>query len=248
MAERDDFRTTEPPLPMRSGSPLSPHEMRSAAEQAVHEAAEKASELADEVGTQFEEAAHNLRQEAGGLPRYVDEAARDLRSMMRQTEDLARRRPELVLAGSVLGGLALARVFKSSSARCAIGIGVGWLLVRHARSGGAGLYQGTPAEQARGGYATGRRGTYPGTPAEVDALTGELYSTGDDRGRISRVTNAVKEQATRAAETVKEQAERVRQRARQTVQRAGAAARTAVETAEEAAGQTGARPPGPNAG
>jgi gas vesicle protein len=222
MAEHDDFRT---------------------AEQAVHEVAEKASELADEVGNQVEEAARNLRQEAGGLPQYVDEAARDLRSMMRQTEDLARRRPELVLAGSVLGGLALARVFKSSSARCAIGIGVGWLLVRHARSGGAGLYEGTPAEQARGGYATGRRGTYPGTRADADGLMGDPYS-----GRVSRVTNAVKEQVSRAAETVKEQAERVRQRTREKVQRAGAAARTVVESAEEAAAKAGAPPPGPNAG
>jgi hypothetical protein len=248
MAERDEFETTEPPLPVRSGPPLLPHETRSAAEQAVHEAAEKASELADEVGTQLEEAARNLRQEAGGLPRYVDEAARDLRSMMRQTEDLARRRPELFLAGSVLGGLALARVFKSSSARCAIGIGVGWLLVRHARSGGAGLYEGTPAEQARGGYATGRRGTYPGTPADADGLMGDPYSAGDGRGRVSRVTNAVKEQVSRAAETVKEQAERVRQRTREKVQRAGAAARTAVESADEEAGQAGAPPPGPNVG
>lgn len=242
MAERDEFRTTELPLPVRSEAPLAPHETRSAAEQAVREAAEKASELADEVGAQVEEAAHNLRQGAGGLPGYVDEAARELRSMMRQTEDLARRRPELVLAGSVLGGLALARVFKSSSARCAIGIGVGWLLVRHARSAGVGLYEGTPAEQARGGYATGRWGTYPGTPAEVGALA-------------ARVTNRVKEQASRAAETVKEQAERVRQRAREKVQRAGekvqragAAARTAVDKVEDAAGQTGAPPPGPNAG
>lgn len=138
---------------------------------------------------------------------------------------------------------------------CVIGIGVGWLLLENARSGrGEGTYRGTPAEEAEGGYASGRYGTYPGTPAEAEEFMAAGYSTEHGGGsavrekasgavhkagevasragdRVSETAEAVKEKAGRAAETVKEQAS----------QAAGAVRRQtsqAVETVREKTAQT----------
>jgi len=80
---------------------------------------------------------------------------------------------------------------------CVIGIGVGWLLLENARSGGG-------------------EGAYPGTPAEAEEFMAAGYSTEHGGG------SAVREKAGRAAETVKEQASQaagaVRQQTSQAVE------------------------------
>jgi ElaB/YqjD/DUF883 family membrane-anchored ribosome-binding protein len=134
-----------------------------------------------------------------------------------------------------------------------IGIGVGWLLLENARSS-RGVYQGTPAEQADGGYATGRQGTYPGTPAEAEAFKGEAFGEPRVSGvreaasgavhkvgevaerageRVSETADAVKEKAGRAAETVKEQASRAAESVKEQASHAvGTVREQAVHTAE----------------
>jgi hypothetical protein len=107
---------------------------REAGQQAQGVASRKKDEAADRLGRvaqALHEAARSLQQGEDGsaLPRYVDAAAsrleraagylreRDLRSMAREVEDVARQRPELFVAGSVLTGIALARFLKSSARR-----------------------------------------------------------------------------------------------------------------------------------
>jgi hypothetical protein len=97
---------------------------------AVNRKKDQAADRLAAVASAVREAARSLQQQdPGGLARHADTAARqierasgylrerDLRGLARETEDLARRRPELFLAGSVLAGLALARLLKSSSRR-----------------------------------------------------------------------------------------------------------------------------------
>jgi ElaB/YqjD/DUF883 family membrane-anchored ribosome-binding protein len=140
---------------------------------------------------------------------------------------------------------------------CVIGIGVGWLLLENARSGrGDGTYRGTPAEQAAGGYASGRYGTYPGTPAEAEEFIAAGYSVEPSGGsavrqpvagavqkagevasrageRVSETAEAVKEKAGRAAETVKEQASQAAGAVRQqTAQAVDTVREQAAHTAE----------------
>jgi ElaB/YqjD/DUF883 family membrane-anchored ribosome-binding protein len=147
-----------------------------------------------------------------------------------------------------------------------IGIGVGWLLLENARAGrGQGTYHGTPAEQAEGGYASGRYGTYPGTPAEAEEFIGVAYSiepeaagvrqaasgavhrAGEAAGRagerVSETAEALKEKAGRAAETVKEQASQaagaVRQQTAQAVETVREKTAHAAEAARDRASRVG---------
>lgn len=69
----------------------------------------------------------NEGEQSGDFGRYADRAAEqverlsnylrdnDLRGFVRDTEDFARRRPEVFLGGALLAGLALARFLKASS-------------------------------------------------------------------------------------------------------------------------------------
>jgi hypothetical protein len=69
----------------------------------------------------------NEGEQSGDFGRYADRAAQqverlstylrdnDLRGFVRDTEDFARRRPEVFLGGALLAGLALARFLKASS-------------------------------------------------------------------------------------------------------------------------------------
>jgi hypothetical protein len=99
-------------------------------QEAVNRKKDQAADRLAAVANAVREAARSLQQQdPGGLARHADTAARqierasgylrerDLRGLARETEELARRRPELFLAGSVLAGLALARLLKSSARR-----------------------------------------------------------------------------------------------------------------------------------
>ncbi len=99
-------------------------------QEAVNRKKDQAADRLASIAGAVREAARSLQQQdPGGLARHADAAARqierasgylrerDLRGLARETEDLARRRPELFLAGSVLVGLALARLLKSSARR-----------------------------------------------------------------------------------------------------------------------------------
>ena len=98
---------------------------------------------------------------------------------------------------------------------CVIGIGVGWLLLENARSGGG-------------------EGTYPGTPAEAEEFIAAGYSTEHGGG------SAVREQASRAVHKVGEVASRAGDRASETAEgvreKAGRVAETVKEQASQAAG------------
>jgi hypothetical protein len=99
-------------------------------QEAVNRKKDQAADRLASIANAVREAARSLQQQdPGGLARHADTAARqierasgylrerDLRGLARETEELARRRPELFLAGSVLAGLALARLLKSSARR-----------------------------------------------------------------------------------------------------------------------------------
>ena len=124
---------------------------------------------------------------------------------------------------------------------CVIGIGVGWLLLENARSGrGDGTYRGTPAEEAEGGYASGRYGTYPGTPAEAEEFIAAGYSTEPGGSAIRQTAGSaahkVGEVASRAGERVSETAEAVKEKAGAVKEKAGRAADTVKEQASHAVG------------
>ena len=89
-------------------------------------------QAADRLGSLAEvlrEAGHKLNEgeQSGDFGRYADRAAQqvdrlstylrdnDLRGFVRDTENFARRRPEVFLGGALLAGLALARFLKASS-------------------------------------------------------------------------------------------------------------------------------------
>jgi hypothetical protein len=95
--------------------------------------AERKDQMANRLGSLagvLRDAGRRLNEEdGGGFGRYADRAAeqvdrlstylrdRDLDSFMRDTETLARRRPELFLGGTFLAGVLLARFLKASSDR-----------------------------------------------------------------------------------------------------------------------------------
>lgn len=94
---------------------------------------ERKDQMANRLGSlagALRDMGHRLDEEdGGGLGRYADRAAeqvdrlstylrdRDLDSFVRDTETLARRRPELFLGGTFLAGVLLARFLKASSER-----------------------------------------------------------------------------------------------------------------------------------
>lgn len=94
---------------------------------------ERKDQMANRLGSlagALRDAGRRLDEEdGGGLGRYAERAAeqvdrlsgylrdRDLDSFVRDTETLARRRPELFLGGAFVGGVLLARFLKASSER-----------------------------------------------------------------------------------------------------------------------------------
>ncbi len=115
------------------------HEAKDQTKKVAEQARDHVQQL---VGQQKDQAADRLGSLAGALreagrklneqgdfSRYADRAAEqverlsgylrdnDLRGFVRDTENFARRRPEVFLGGALLAGLALARFLKASSPR-----------------------------------------------------------------------------------------------------------------------------------
>ena len=79
--------------------------------QALREAGTKLN--ADQQGGDFGQYAGRAAQQVERLSRYLRES--DLRGIVRDTENFARRRPEVFLGGTLVAGLMLARFLKASS-------------------------------------------------------------------------------------------------------------------------------------
>jgi hypothetical protein len=111
----------------------------------------------------------NEGEQAGDFGQYADRAAQqverlstylrdnDLRGFVRDTENFARRRPEVFLGGTLIAGLMLARFLKASSPSQGSGSG----------------YDGA----ARTGYPQSARGSYTGLPQSRSSYVPERTPT-----------------------------------------------------------------------
>jgi hypothetical protein len=98
--------------------------------QVVAQRKDEAAQRLDHFANALRDAGHRLQEEdESGFGNYADRAAqqverlshylrdRDVSTFLRDTEDFARRHPDVFLGGAFLAGLVLARFFKASAPR-----------------------------------------------------------------------------------------------------------------------------------
>lgn len=154
-----------------------------------HLVSEQKDQAADRLGSlagALREAGRKLNEgeQSGDFGRYADRAAEqvdrlstylrdnDLRGFVRDTENFARRRPEVFLGGALLAGLALARFLKASSPnRGSYGYdGGNWTGYPQSATGRQ-PYAGTYTGAGRSSYTPERR-----NPDEATTGTTEPYN------------------------------------------------------------------------
>jgi hypothetical protein len=109
-------------------------EVRRRTEEELGRRKHEASQRLHNVASAIRDAGQRLEHEdAGGLGRYADTAARQIdrlsdyvrhkgpRELLHDTEEFARRNPDLFLGASFVAGVVLARFLKSSGERAPVG-------------------------------------------------------------------------------------------------------------------------------
>jgi len=160
------------------------NQARDHVQQLVGQQKDQAAERLGSLAEALREAGRKLNEgeKAGDFGQYADRAAQqverlsgylrenDLRGFVRDTEEFARRRPEVFLGGTLIAGLMLARFLKASSPS------------QGSRSGyDGGALTGYPQSTGRSSY----QGSYSGPSANRTSYTPER---GNDLGGVNAGT------------------------------------------------------------
>jgi uncharacterized protein YjbJ (UPF0337 family) len=160
------------------------NQARNHVQQLVGQQKDQAAERLGSLAEALREAGRKLNEgeKAGDFGQYADRAAQqverfsgylrenDLRGFVRDTENFARRRPEVFLGGTLIAGLMLARFLKASSPSQGSSSGYdGGALTGYPQSTGRSSYQGQSANRAS--YTPQRSGNLGGANAGATPAT-----------------------------------------------------------------------------